>query len=318
MIKNNFIILLSLIGVLGIRSCENVEDGYRIDYPESPAEFTVSLLSADRGAIRDTISYSLKATSEYDIKSLVITSSVSGGDGTGYVIYPDMEDPLIDHVFGTIQPGTRNIDLVYNYVVAQDTLNSDLTFTLIDDFGKNTFVQSVITVPSITEYKQIVMYSQSDEKTDGFSSIDGQVYHDLQKYEELTVENEAIQQSIDLIFIISGGGTALVAPYNGQFSSNMAIRNKTLVKLMPEVSNEEFDNLSNASLSLLTEEYEIKNGTTSVENVKVGDIIGFRTDFASSNPYHYGMLRINAIHPTNIEHYEGISYLIEADIVTQK
>jgi hypothetical protein len=30
------------------------------------------------------------------------------------------------------------------------------------------------------------------------------------------------------------------------------------------------------------------------------------------------MLRINAIHPANSDYYEGVSYLIEADIVTQK
>lgn len=316
--KNRLRILLFFMLVLGIVSCENVEDGYRIDYPESTADFTVSLISSDRGAISDTISYLLEATSDYDINSLVVKSNISGANGTGYVIYPDMEDPLIDHVFGTIQSGTRNINMVYNYIVSQDTLDADLTFTLIDDFGKKTVGQTIITVPSITKYYQTIMYSQSVEKADGFSSVDGLVYHDLQNYEELNVENEAIQQSLDLIFVISGGETDLVAPYSGRFSSSMAIRNKTLVKLMPGVSNEEFDKLSSASLSLLTEEHEIKKGSTSVQNVKVGDILGFRTDFASLNPYHFGMLRINAIHPTNIEYYEGVSYLIEADIVTQK
>ncbi len=313
-----FKIVLTLIVIIGMVSCDNVIDGYRIDYKESPAEFTVALLSSNRAAISDTITFSIKATSDYDIKSVISVSTISGGGGTGYFIDSDSKDPFIDHSFGTIQPGTREIDVIYYYIVSQDTVDASITFSLIDEYGKKTTDFDMIMVPSIVKYDSVVLYTQTPTRTDGFSSVDGYVYSDLTNFEDLTVANEAVQESLDIIFLFDGLSSKLVAPYSGYFWSKMNVRNKTLFKLIPEITDEDFDNLSNASLSEITELYEVKKGSTDIQDVKVGDIIGFRTDFASSNPYRYGMLRINTIHPTTVDHYEGTSYLIEMDVVTQK
>lgn len=309
-----------LVAVLGIQSCENVEDGYRIDYPETPAEFSVLLKTPDRGAVGETIEFSIMANSSYDIKSLVVNTDVSGAEGTGYVIDSTQVDPLIDHVYGTIQAGIQEINVNYNYKVANDSIDPVITFILVDEFGSKTIQHSLFAVPPIVSYDSIVLFAKSNTEADGLSTSDGKVYHDLNKYADVSVANEAVQESLDIVFLIQKDTdiAMLVAPYNGDFSSSMSIRNKTLFKVLSGVSSEDFDNLTSASLSSFTEDEAVKNGSTFMSDVKVGDIIGFRTDFASTNPYHFGMLRINSIHPTNCEYYEGTSYLIEFDVVTQK
>jgi hypothetical protein len=247
-----------------------------------------------------------------------VSSTASGDEGTGYYIDSSSTDPFIDHAYGTIQPGTYDLEVIYNYIVAQDTVNNSLIFTMVDEYGKKTTSFEIITVPAIVRYDNITLYTNSSSKTDGFSTADGVVYPNLEEYAELTVANEAVQKSLDIIFLAGSESSMLVAPYNGNFSSSMGVKNKTLFKLIQGVTAEDFDNLTNATLSAITEENEVKKGSTSVANIKVGDIIGFRTDFASSNPYHYGLLRINAIHPTIVDYYEGTSYMLEMDVVTQK
>lgn len=309
-----FLLIASLI----IFSCENVEEGYRIDYPETPADFSVTLLTPDRAAVGENIVFSIQALSEYDIKSLVVTTSISGGAGTGFTIDSTQVDPLIDHTYGTIQKNVHELDLGYTYLVDNDSIDPVITFTLVDEYGSKTIQYSLYAVPPIVEYDSVVMFAQTNAKADGFASSDGMVYHDLTNYTDLTKVNETIQESLDMVFLIIDNKAVLLAPYNGNFSSSMPIRNKTLLKLLPEVTSDEFDQLTSASLSSITEDNEVNRGTTDLWDVRVGDIIGFRTDFASTNPYHFGMLRINAIHPTNCEYYEGTSYLIELDVVTQK
>lgn len=316
--KKYIYLIFLLVCFMGILSCENVEDGYRIDYPETPADFSVDLTTPDRGAVGDTIGFSIQAKSDYNIKSLVVTSDVSGDENSGFAVDSTQTDPLIDHTYGTIQPGTKEIDITYNYIVENDSLDPVITFTLVDEYGSKTIEYSLYAVHSVVSYDSIVLYAQSTAKADGFSTVDGTVYHVLENYEDVTTENESIQKSLDIVFIISDETSALVAPYNGNFSSGMSVRNKTLFKLLPNVTSEEFDNLTNASLSSITEEANVKKGSTDLWNIKAGDIIGFRTDFASSNPYHYGILRINSIHPTSCDYYEGTSYMVEFDVVTQK
>jgi len=299
-------------------SCDNVDEGYRIDYGESTAQFTVTLLTADRGAVGDTIIYALQATSDANIKSMVVNNSVSGGTGTGYVIPGGETDPLIDHVYGTIQPNTKAFNIRYYYVVSQDTLDATINFIMIDELGKKETTHELYTVPSIVSYDSLVLFCKSQSLADGFSTSDGMVYHNLQEYEEVSEINKAVQEALDMVFIVDNGIGMLVAPYSGIFYSSMAIKNKTLFKLTPDVSSSDFDNLTNATLSIITEENEVKKGSTSIDSLKVGDILGYRTDLASTNPYHFGLIRINAIHPTNVEYYDGVSYMIEMDVVTQK
>jgi hypothetical protein len=302
----------------GFISCENVEEGYRVDYPETPAEFSVDLVTPDRGAVGEIVEFNIRAKSDLDIKSLVVNADLSGAEGTGFVIDSSQADPLIDHAYGTIQSGTREINLNYNYRVANDSIDPVVTFTLIDGYGSKTIQYQVYAIPPAVEYDSIVMYAQSNAEADGFSTSDGVVYHTLANYEDLSTINVTIQESLDIVFLISNGTAMLVAPYNGSFYSNMSVRNKTLFKLLPDVTSDAFDHLTSASLSSITEEADVAGGTTDLWDVRAGDIVGFRTDFAAANPYNFGMLRINAIHPANSEFYEGTSYLIEMDVVTQK
>lgn len=313
-----FKVILSLAFLLGMAACDNVDEGYRIDYGESSAQFAVELLTADRGSVGDTIIYNIQAVSEFEIKSLLVGTTISGESGSGFVIPTGETDPLIDHVYGTIQPGTKAINIQYNYVVSQDTVDATVNFTMIDEMGKKEKVFELLTIPSVVAYDSLVLYSKTSSLTDGLSTADGVVYHNLTEYEEVNVVNNAVQEALDIVFIVNNDVAMLVAPYNGTFSSGMSVKNKTLFKKIANVTSTDFDNLTDATLSIITEENEVKKGSTSVGNLKVGDIIGFRTDLASTNPYHFGLIRINAIHPTNVEYYEGVSYMIEMDVVTQK
>jgi len=314
----NFYIILALVLFLGMVACDNVDDGYRIDYGESTSQLTVELLTADRGSIGDTIIYDIQAASEVEIKSMVVATSISGESGTGYAIPSGETDPLIDHVYGTIQPGTKAFNIQFKYVVSQDTVDATINFMMIDELGKKEKVFELFTIPPIASYDSLVLYSKTQSLTDGLSTVDGVVYHNLTEYEDVNVVNNAVQEALDMVFIVNNDVAMLVAPYNGTFWSGMTIKNKTLFKKITNVTSTDFDNLTNATLSIITEENEVKKGGTSMGDLKVGDIIGFRTDLASTNPYHFGLIRINAIHPTNAEYYEGVSYMIEMDVVTQK
>jgi predicted small secreted protein len=317
MMKKHIYLAIILACVLVISSCENVVDGYRIDYEETPADFSVGLVTADRGPVGDSIIFSITANSEYNIKSLVVTTSVSGAAGTGFTINSTQVDPLIDHAYGTIQDNVKEIDINYCYVVENDSLDPEITFTLVDEYGSKTVKHSLYAIPPVVKYDSVVLFAKSSYYADGFSSVNGEVYHYLGNYSETSTANLAVQEALDIVFIIANEEAVLVGPYNGNFTTTMSVRNKTLFELLPDVSSEEFDNLSSASLSSITEEAEVGRGSTDIWNVQVGDIIGFRTDLASTNPYHYGMLRVNAIHPTVCDYYEGTSYLLEIDVVTQ-
>lgn len=312
----NKIAIISML-MYGLSACNDVEDGYRIEYAESPAEFTVSTITLNRGTIGDSISFSIHAQAQTDIKSIIVTSTLSGDEGTGFVIDNGKTDPFIDHAYGTVQKNTRNIDVNYNYIVSQDTGNVTITFSMIDGYGKKTSEFDVLTVPGITKYNKVTLYSNSNSKTDGLSTIDGVVYHKLADYDPVSAANNAVQESLDVIFIVSGNSAMLVGPYDGNFWSNMGIRNKTKFKKLVDMTPSDFSGLTSASLSQFVDQGNVDKGTTGIADIKVGDLVGFKTDFASKNSYKYGIIKVNAIHPTNCAWYDGVSYLIEMDVVTQ-
>lgn len=314
-----FYILIAMSLVLGMfHSCYDVEEGYRITYSESSAQLTVETIGLNRGAIGDTIKLKINALTSSSIKALSVTSTVSGAGGTGYIIPQGGNDPFIDHTYGTIKENTTNIDVYYYYIVSQDTLKSNLTFKLIDEEGEKIAKQEIITVHNIVKYNDITMYTFNNTKADGFSTDNGVVYHYLPTYEPVTVANNIVQESLDMIFIVEGSNGMLVSPYDGHYYSSMQIRNKTKFKKVQSLAIEDFDQLTAAALSLVIDSDTVKNGSTYVSDLKVNDIVGFQTDFASANSYNYGLLKVNAIHPTNSEWYEGVSYVIVMDVITQK
>jgi hypothetical protein len=315
--KNIFILFMTVMLIPMLSACYDVQEGYRVDYAESPAELNINSQSVLYGAIGDTISFTIQAQAESDIKSMIVSSTVSGKEGTGFYIPEGKTDPLIDHTYGTIKKGTRDFDLVYNYIVAQDTSDVTISFSLIDNDGKKTKEFKINTVPSIVTYKNVVLYTNSSSKTDGFSSADGVVYTQLANYEAVTAANQIIQKSIDIIFLVSNGSAILAGPYDWYFSSNMKVRNKTKFKILKDVSSNDFNNLSNGTLSSIVEKNQVGKGSTNVSNIEVGDFIGYKTDFASTNSYKFGIIRINSIHPANCDWYQGKSYLIDMDVVSQ-
>jgi hypothetical protein len=309
---------LFVLMIAGLSSCYDVEEGYRITYSESPAVFNVIAPEIIRGAVGDTISFEIQAQTQSDIKSVVVSSTLSGKEGTGFYIPAGETDPLIDHAYGTIQKNTRKFDIYYNYVIAEDSNDVTINFDLIDGDGKKSAEYDVITVPSITHYNNVMLFTNTTAKTDGFSTVDGSIYRELSNYETVTSANQTVQESLDIIFLVWNNTAILAGPYDGWFSSNMKVRNKTkFMKLSDSMTSTDFDALTNATLSYYTDKGKVDKGTTSISDIKVGDLIGFKTDFASANSYKYGILRVKAIHPTNCDWYEGVSYMIDMDVVTQ-
>jgi hypothetical protein len=301
-------------------SCsKNVEDGYRIDYPESEAQLTVTPVSNSRGAIGDSVYYTINATSNFNIKSIVVTSSISGGSKSGFKVLSGGTDPLVDHIFGTIQKNTKAFSLLYRYVVTQDSVDVSIDFQLIDEKGQKTMTLDLITVPKVVNYDSIVLYTNSSSNTDGFATYKGALYRNLTRYTSLNDTNRAIQKSIDIIFLVNGVQARLVGSYDGSFATtDDFIKNKTLFKVHTDISSTEFDNLNNAKVSIITGLDSLTQyGTTNV-NVKVGDIVTFKTDYGSVNSSKSGIIRINSIHPTSCSWYTGDTYLLEMDVFVQK
>lgn len=316
--KRFYIPILIITIITGLFSCDNVEEGYTINYDESQANFSVELLTQDRGAIDDTIKFEITAQSDYDIQSLVVTTSESGAEGTGFIIKDDAVDPLVDHVYGIIQPDTKELDLYYYYIIKQDSIDPTITFKLVNEEGLSCDTFDLYAIPDIVSYTDISLYAQDNQYADGFSTSDGTIYQDLTNYEDVSTVNDAIQETLDIIFIMYNKEAMIVAPYNSYFSNDMSTKNKTLFKLIDDMSGYDFDELTAADVSIITENYSVKKGSTYIDNLQVGDVIGFRTDYASSNPYHYGLLRINAMHPANCDYYDETCYIIEFDITTQQ
>lgn len=302
-------------------SCEkSVEDGYRIDYKESPtAQLIISTIGDSTGAVNDTVSFLIQAQSDVDIKSIVVTSTISGSGGSGFTVPEGGTDPLIDHSFGTIQENTKGFNLIYNYIITQDTADPVVTFRLIDKSGQKETTQTIVTLPSIVRYNNVDLYTQSASATDGFSTLDSSRYRNLSNYITESTVNNLVQQSIDIIFLVSDGTAYLVAPYDGKFStSETFIKNKTRFKLLTDISSEEFDAINSARLSAITKSDSIKqNGSTNVP-VQVGSIVGFFTDYNSTNSYKAGILRVTAIHPSYCSWYTtGTTYQMNMDVITQ-
>ncbi len=321
MMRTNLLrlIILLIIGSFAY-SCNNVEDGIDEVTDVSNADFSVQLLSEDRGAVDDTISYAVTVNATSEIQALYIQekngTELISASASGFDV--DDSDPFVDHVYGTVQSGTTTISLTYNYVVSQDSVDMDLIFTLVDETGIARDTQEVVTVPSMTEYEDVILYAQDDKYVDGFSTNDGTVYHYLSNYEDYTDDNIAIQESVDLVFIVDNDSLAVMAaPYDGYFDSGFSEKNKTHFVLLEDMDAGDFDAVTNATLSSITEDNEVKSGDTYISDVWVGDVIAFRTDYSSTNSYHYGILRVTAMHPTEVSYYDGTCYLMEVDVKVQ-
>ncbi len=313
-------ILFYVVIAMVFQSCFKFEDGYRIDYKESLADLNIEFETPAYGAVGDSILFTIRAKSDYNIRSIIVnTAKYNGDEGTGYVIKSGTDSPLIDHAYGTVQNNTKELDLAYRYVIAQDTSKVEAAISLVDEEGIKTQKFTIQTVPSTVAYSDVVLCTNTSARTDGFSTLTGTTYHNMTAYATVTEANTAVQKAIDFVFITENNSVAwLASPYDGRFSANFQSKNKSLFKRMESMDNADFDKLSNGYLAYFAQLDGIDSGTTSLGDLKVGDIIGFKTDFASTNSSKYGILRIKAIHPTNCEGYEGLSFKMIMDVVTQK
>ena len=316
-------VLLFCIPCIFILSCEDlVEEGYRINYADSDAAFSAEPLAYASGAAGDMVSFKLTVNSKQDILSCVVEATNEGASGSGYDVSTEgFDDPFVDHNYGTIQEGTRTFVVKYDYIIPENIYESKITFSIVDEMGKVSEVVKVKSVPAISIYNGKSLYARNDLFYDAFASINGQVYDDIKSnYSTVSAENLDVQEEIDVIFFHDEGGnrSVIAAPNDGQVSLGMQVENATLFMKMEEISEEDFLSISPASLVALTEDDSISYyGSSSVSGFAVGDVIGFTTDVNALHSLKTGLLRVNGLHPANVDHYEGTVYVMECDIVTQ-
>ncbi len=302
-------------------SCQDyVKDGYRTEYNESMAQLSVSPVGYSSGAVNDTVHFLIQAKSDFNINSIIVTSSISGAGGTGFSISSDSIDPFIDHIYGTIQKDIKSFSLHYNYIVSQDTIDPVLTFKLIDEQGQKTVKQTVVTLHSIAKYNNVSLFFKSNANTDGLSTQDAEKYRDLSQYISESTENEAIQKSIDIIFVVDDYTDAamLIAPSNWRFDAPASIiKNKTRFLLIPHLSSSEFYEMNSSAITNIVKSDSVKQKGTNEVPVQVGSVVCFFTDYGSTNSYKAGVLRVKSIHPSFCSWYTGETYQLDMDIITQ-
>lgn len=320
----NTIILLSasLIIMLHLVSCEDfVEKGYRIDYDTANVSLIVEPLGFEMASVNEIISFSVEVNSQYNIKSLIVQSTNNGANGSGYdVSDSSFDDPFADHNYGTIKKNIKSFRVKYNYVVPDKVGKSRITFSVVDEEGKVSIQKNIKVVPAITKYTNRSLYAKDNVNNDAFSTVDGIVYPDIKtNFTAFTDVNIQVQKLIDIIFYYDKVKKQAIisSPKSNSVGLNLNVENNTLFKKL-NISVEDFDNISAASLVQLTQNDSIyRSGSSIVENVKVGDIIGFTTDLNGVESLKTGLIKIKSLHPTIVERYSGISYVMDCDIVTQ-
>ena len=314
---------LPIIVLILVASCEKlVEEGYRIEYPDSDATFTVEPLDLEAGAVGDMVSYRLTVNSNHIIKSCILQASFDGASGSGYDVGTEgYDDPFADHNYGTVRKDIKSFVVKYDYIIPEDINKSDLVFSVIDEMGRVSAEVEVSVVPAIKDYYNKDLYARNNIFNDAFASINGLVYPDIKtNYSAVTEENIAVQENIDVFFFYDEGGnkSIICAPNDSRLGLELRVENATKFKILTSITEDDFYSITPASLVALTQNDSIAyNGSSRVEGIKVGDIIGFTTDLNATHSLKTGLIKVNGLHPTNVNHYEGTSFVLECDIVTQ-
>lgn len=308
---------------VALTSCEDlVQDGYRIDYEESDAVFAVEALEYEAGAIGDIVSYKLSVSSNHNIQSCVVETSNAGASGSGYDVGTDgYDDPFADHNYGTVKKDIKSFVVKYDYIIPADVNKSKLTFSVIDDMGKVSQVVSVDVVSEIKVHEGVELFARNSIFFDAFATINGLVYPDIKNnYSQTSAESLDVQEKIDIVYYYDAddGNSVISSLDNGSLGIELQIENATRFKRMSEISGEDFNSITAASLLELTRNDSIiYYGSSKITNIVVGDIVGFTTDLIATHSLKTGLIKVNGLHPTNVGHYEGTAYVMECDIVTQ-
>jgi len=321
---NAFKINIFFLLILCLSACVDlVEEGIEIDYPRSDATLTVVPMIGENGAANETVSYKITVISPVNIKSCIIQATNEGKNGSGFNVSADgFDDPFIDHIFGTIQNNVKSFTVRYDYVIPEGINRSRLTFIIIDESGKVSTEKTVTVVPGISLYLDRSIYAKDKNFYDAFATVDGEVYPNIKtNYSSFSAENVAVQRKLDFLFYYDKGAkrSVLAAPFSTAANQILNVNNKTLFKKMTGLSDLDIADVNSSKLVELTADANIlKEGSTEVRNLRVGDVIGFITDLNAVYALKTGLLKVTGLHPSSIPRYEGVSYVLECDVVVQQ
>lgn len=327
--KNNMnipyrIYFLLLMLAISMASClDFVDEGIEIDYLPSNATLMVEPIASDNGAVNETVSYKITAQSTANIKSCIVQATNEGKGGSGYnVSTTDFDDPFIDHIFGTIQKDVQSFTVRYDYVIPEGISRTRLTFTLIDETGKVSTEATVEVVPTVTHYLGRSIYAKDKIFYDAFSTVDGEVYPNIKdNYSTFSAENVAVQEKLDFLFYYDRDSkrSVIAAPISGAANLILNINNKTSLKKMTGLEELDISKVTASQLVSLTADANLlKEGSTQIYNLKVGDVISFITDLNAVFALKTGLLKVTGLHPINIDRYEGLAFVLECDVVVQQ
>ena len=302
-------------------SCDDfVEDGYRINYPPSDASLEVEAIGYQSGAVGDVVSYKITAQSPSPVKSLVIQTNNPGANGTGFDVGAEgFDDPFADHIYGTVKNDITSFKVKYDYIIPEGINKSKVTFSLIDQEGKVSTEANLKVVSAIKKYNSIKLYAKNNLNNDAFATIDGLVYPDIKTNFSITSEeNLSVQEKIDIVFYMNNNTSVISSPAHGGLNLDMDVENATKFKKLTSVDEEDFANITAASLVEITKADSIGYyGSSSVSNLRVGDIIGFTTDLNALHSFKTGLIKVKELHPAIVDYYQGTAYVIGFDLVTQ-
>lgn len=324
MLNHSSRIFFFLLLLTTITACVDfVDEGIEINYPPSNATLTVEPIGGENGAAAETISYRITANASANIKSLIIQTSNPGRNGSGFnVNSTEFDDPFADHIFGTIQKNVQSFTVRYDYIIPADISRTRLTFTMIDETGKVSVEKTISVVPDVKIYANRELFAKDNDFYDAFASVDGVVYPNIKdNYSRLTEGNVAVQEKLDFAFYYDreGRNAVLAAPFSSRIFLELAINNSTRLKRLPALSGINIAEISPSRLIELTEDEELlKTGSLQVTNLKVGDVIAYVTDLNAVYSLKTGLLKVTGLHPSSVPRYDGVSFVLECDIVVQQ
>ena len=174
-------------------------------------------------------------------------------------------------------------------------------------------------VAAIKKHRSIRLYAKNNLNNDAFATIDGLVYPDIKtNFSTTSGENLSVQEKIDIVFYVNNNISVIASPAHSGLNLDLDVENATKFKKLTTVNDEEFENITAASLVELTKADSIGYyGNSSVSDLRVGDIIGFTTDLNAVHSFKTGLIKVKELHPAIIGRYQGTAYVIGFDLVTQ-
>jgi len=317
-------LILVLLFTLLFSSCVKlVEEGIEVNYEDSDATVKVEPIDFESAAVGETISYSIEVNSNFDIKSCIVQAAREGRNGSGFNVSDNnFDDPFADHIFGTVREGIRSFKVRYDYIIPDEINKSRISFSIIDGSGKASTERTVEVVPGIDKHEEIELYAKDRTFNDALATISGEVFGDVKtNYSIFNEGNVAVQEKIDIMFFYDEGSrrAIIAAPSSGQIDLELSVENKTLFKRISNAGNLTVDQISPSMLFQMTADASIlEEGSQQISNIKVGDVIGFTTDLNAIHSLKSGLLIITGLHPANVGRYDGVSYVLECEMVVQK